>query len=224
MLTAKEIKYLLLNRLLTSLIYHLFSLYSRTLRVQYFGVEDIQRYLDSGGRIVFASWHQRFFGGFSLPKVFRRSPCIMISQSRDGDFIARIVQRVGWNPVRGSSSRGGRNALAKMIREITAHGIGVHIVDGPNGPPQIIKPGLISLAQRTGAAICAGFVSYENAWKFNSWDRFMVPKPFSKILVQFGPLIFVPAEMDENHFDAFRRELEVKLTAGYAATDKFWKE
>jgi lysophospholipid acyltransferase (LPLAT)-like uncharacterized protein len=63
--------------------------------------------------------------------------------------------------------------------------VGGHIVDGPLGPPRVVKPGLISLAQRTGAAICPAYVSYENPWTFNSWDRFMVPKPFSRALLRF---------------------------------------
>ena len=223
MVTAKEVKYFLLNKLLTAVIYHFLNLYARTLHVQYVGIKTIQQYLDNGGRIVIASWHQRFFGGFFLPKIFKQTPCIMISQSRDGDFISSVVQRIGWISIRGSSSRGGKKALGKMIQGVRKQGIGGHIVDGPEGPPQIIKPGLISLAQHSGAAICPGFVSYENAWIFNSWDRFMIPKPFSRVLFRPGALIFVPGKMDEDRFDAFRRELETELTVGYEEIDSFWK-
>lgn len=224
MVLAKDVKYLLLNKFLTSLIYHLFNLYAKTLRVQYDGIRTIQEYLNNGGRVIIASWHQRFFGGFFLPKIFKQSPCIMISQSRDGDFISSIVERIGWIPVRGSSSRGGKNALKQMIEVVMHQGIGGHIVDGPKGPPHVIKPGLIALAQYSAAAICPGFVSYENAWTFNSWDRFMVPKPFSRVLFRTGSLIFVPDKMDEYRFDTFRRELETELIAGYEATDNFWKK
>ncbi len=223
MAISKEVKYLLLNKFLTALIYHLFNLYAKTLRVQYEGVEAIQRHLDNGGRVVIASWHQRFFGGFFLPKIFKQSPCIMISQSRDGDFISSVVQRIGWIPVRGSSTRGGKSALEKMVQGVIRHGLGGHIVDGPNGPPHIIKPGLVSLAQRSGAAICPGFVSYENAWTFNSWDRFMVPKPFSRVIFRTGALLAVPAEMDGYRFDVFRRRIEKELISGYEALDSSWK-
>jgi len=224
MAITKDVKYLLLNKIFTPLIYHLFNLYSKTLRVQYDGIRTIQTYLDNGGRIIIACWHQRFFGGFFLPKIFKQSPCIMISQSRDGDFISGIVQRIGWIPVRGSSSRGGKEALKKMIQEVMQQGIGGHIVDGPKGPPQIIKPGLVSLAQHSGAAICPAFISYENAWIFNSWDQFMVPKPFSRVIFRAGSLIFVPKEMDGYRFDAFRRELEAELVAGYEEIDSTWKK
>ena len=223
MAITRDIKYLLLNNFLASLIYHLLKLYAKTLRVQYDGVGTIQKYLDNGGRVVIASWHQRFFGGFFLPIIFRQSPCIMISQSRDGDFISNVVQRIGWIPVRGSSSRGGKNALKKMVQGVMQQGIGGHIVDGPEGPPRIIKPGLIALARNSGAAISPGFVSYENAWIFNSWDRFMVPKPFSRVIFRAGSLILVPEEMDEHRFDTFRRELEAELIAGYEAIDSLWE-
>lgn len=148
----------------------------------------------------------------------------MISQSRDGDFISDVVQRIGWIPVRGSSSRGGKNALEKMIREVLKQSIGGHIVDGPKGPPRVIKPGLISLAQQSGAAICPGFVSYENAWIFNSWDRFMVPKPFSRVLFRTGSLFFAAKDMDEYQFDLTRRNLEAELIKGYEAADGHWKK
>jgi lysophospholipid acyltransferase (LPLAT)-like uncharacterized protein len=223
MAISKEVKYLLLNKFLTPPIFHLFNLYARTLRVQYDGVETIQKYVDDGGRVIIASWHQRFFGGFFLPKIFKQSPCIMISQSRDGDFISNVVQRIGWVPVRGSSTRGGKNALEKMVQGVMQQGIGGHIVDGPNGPPRMIKPGIISLARRSGAAICPGFVSYENAWNFNSWDRFMVPKPFSRVIFRTGSLIFAPEELDGQLFDTFRRQLEQEMISGYEALDSHWK-
>ena len=219
----KEIKFQLLNKILAPLIYYLFTLHAKTLRVQYDGVDKIRKYLDQGGRVVIASWHQRFFGGFFLPKIFKQALCIMISQSRDGDFIANIVRRIGWIPVRGSTSRGGKKALEKMILGVRDRGLGGHIVDGPNGPPRIIKPGLIALAQHAGAVICPGYVSYEKAWTFNSWDRFMVPKPFSRVLFRPGSLISVPEDMDESCFDTFRRNLEAELIAGYESADRFWQ-
>jgi len=86
----------------------------------------------------------------------------MISRSRDGDFIADIVERIGWIPARGSGSRGGKDALRALVDEIARTRIAGHIVDGPTGPPRVIKPGLISMAQNSGAAICPAYVLYEN--------------------------------------------------------------
>jgi lysophospholipid acyltransferase (LPLAT)-like uncharacterized protein len=221
---AKEIKYLLLNTFLTSIIYYLLNLYARTLRVQFEGMEKIQKHLENGGRIIISSWHQRFFGGFFLPRIFKRSPCIMISRSRDGDFISRVVQHIGWIPVRGSSSRGGKEALQVMVQGVIEHRIGGHIVDGPTGPPRVIKPGLILLARSTGAVICPGIVSYENAWIMNSWDHFMVPKPFSRVLFRFGSILAVPELMSDDQFGSFRKEVEDDLIKEYEAADNYWRK
>jgi len=224
MFVTKEIKFFLLNTLLTSIIFHILYLYTKTLRVQFEGIEEIRKHLENGGRIIMASWHQRFFGGFFLAKIFKWSPCIMISKSRDGDFISRIVQHVGWIPVRGSSSRGGREALRAMVQGVNENKIGGHIVDGPTGPPRVIKPGLISLAQSANAVICPTLASYEKAWIANSWDRFMVPKPFSRVLLRFGSIIPVPEITNDDQFESFRKEVEDRLIKEYEAVDSYWKK
>lgn len=224
MSTAKEIKYFFLNTLLTSIIFRILNLYTMTLRVQFEGMEKIQKHLESGGKIIVPSWHQRFFAGFFLPKIFELSPCIMISRSRDGDFISKVVQRIGWIPARGSSSRGGREALRAMVQGVNENKIGGHIVDGPTGPPRIIKPGLISLAQSANAVICPAFVAYEKAWIANSWDRFMVPKPFSRILLRFGSIITVPEITGDDQFELFRKQVEEYMIREYEVIDGYWRK
>lgn len=220
--TAKDIKFFLLNTVLSSVIFHLLNLYTRTLRVRFEGTEPVQKHLENGGRIIIASWHQRFFGGFFLPQIFKWSPCIMISQSRDGDFISRVVQHIGWIPVRGSSSRGGKEALRAMVEGVTKNRIGAHIVDGPTGPPRIIKPGLLLLAMNADACISLGTVSYANAWAFSSWDRFRVPKPFSRVLFRFGPITSIPKEMNEEQFQSLRKRMEDQMMKEYEAADQYW--
>ena len=96
---------------------------------------EVLEHVKRGGRFIMASWHQRFFGGFFLPKALRMRPCIMISRSRDGDFIAAVVRRIGWETMRGSSSRGGKEALREMVAGVIETRVGGHIVDGPTGPP-----------------------------------------------------------------------------------------
>jgi lysophospholipid acyltransferase (LPLAT)-like uncharacterized protein len=220
----KEIKYFLLNTLLTSIIFYFLDLYTKTLHVQFEGIEKIRKHLENGERIIMASWHQRFFGGFFLPKIFQWSPCIMISKSRDGDFISKIVSHIGWIPVRGSSSRGGKEALRAMVQSVKENRIGGHIVDGPTGPPRIVKPGLISLAQSANAVICPTLVSYEKAWIANSWDRFMIPKPFSRVLFRFGSTFSVPEILSNDQFESFRREVENDLIDEYETADSFWRK
>jgi lysophospholipid acyltransferase (LPLAT)-like uncharacterized protein len=221
--SVKEIKFFIIKNLLTSLAYHLCNLQVKTLTVIPEGVERVQAHIAKGGTVVFACWHQRFFSGFFVPRIFGMNPCIMISQSRDGDFVSDVVARIGWVPVRGSSSRGGKKALQEMIAGVEKYRMSGHIVDGPQGPPHIIKPGLVSLAQQTGAAICPGYISYEKPWVFNSWDRFLIPKPFSRVLLRAGDFIFVPKELDETAFEKARLDIEHRMIEGYAEADASWK-
>jgi hypothetical protein len=218
----RETKYALLRKSIRP-AYLFLNLYANTLRLHVEGDEVFRRHLDHGGKVLFASWHQRFFGGFFIPRIYGTPHCIMISRSRDGDFIARIVSYIGWRAIRGSSSLGGKEALLQMIDALMHDCVGGHIVDGPQGPPRVIKPGLVSLAQRTGAAICPAYVSYENPWVFNSWDRFMVPKPFSRLMLRFDKkLFFVPGELDEHEFEQLRLEIEKHMIDGYQAADLFY--
>lgn len=219
----KKIKFLLINnRLTVTLVHRLLSLFSRTVRLTVENDGPILELLASGHNVLIASWHQRFFVGFYLPVHFRRPLCIMISQSRDGDFISEVVRRIGWLPIRGSSSRGGKKALREMIEALTTCGLGAHIVDGPTGPPRIIKAGLIALAQQAGAVICPGYAAFEKPWIFDSWDRFMIPKPFSRVYITFGEPEILPRECNSDEFEELRKSIEEKMIRRYAALEDYW--
>jgi lysophospholipid acyltransferase (LPLAT)-like uncharacterized protein len=222
---GKEIKYYLLNNFLTSLAYQICKLHVKTIRITIVGEEVIREHIEKGGMVIFASWHQRFYGGFYVPRILKMTPCIMISASRDGDFVSAVVDRIGWIPIRGSSSRRGKEALKEMIEGVKTYRVGGHIVDGPQGPPRVIKAGLITLAQQTGAAIAPAYVSYENPLVFGSWDRFMVPKPFSRVLMRVGPLEYIPQEpLSDDQFEKIRLDIEEKMIRGYAEADSYWKQ
>lgn len=220
---VKDIKFFIAKNFLISLGYHICSLHAKTITIIPEGIEKVQDHIAKGGTVIFACWHQRFFTGFWVPRIFGMSPCIMISQSRDGDFVSDVVARIGWVPVRGSTSRGGKKALQEMITGVEKYRMGAHIVDGPQGPERIIKPGLVALASQTGAAISPGYISYENPFIFNSWDRFMIPKPFSRVLIRAGDFIFVPKELDEKSFEEVRLDIESRMIEGYAEADASWK-
>ncbi len=170
---------------------------------------------------IYASWHQRFFPGITF--FARRRPIsIMVSQSRDGEFIARIVTMLGWYPVRGSSSRGGRKAL-REIHTLVHNGYKIaHIVDGPRGPLGVIKPGLLIIAQISGMPIIPTITSAEKKWTFNSWDRFIVPKPFSRIIIRFGDEIYVPKNLKGADFEEKRSFIEQTLKNLYVESDSLW--
>jgi len=217
----KMIKFAILtNPFVVLITYWVMSLYFKTLTIAVKEEDKIRRFIDDGGRIIFACWHQRFFGGFVAPRILGEDLYIMISRSRDGDFISSVVRRFGWIGVRGSSSRGGREALKMLVRTVAAGHSVAHIVDGPSGPPRLIKPGLIALAQRSGAVIVPAFILYDNAWTFNSWDCFMVPKPFSRIVVSFGDMVSAPPMMTDEEFEDMRKNLESFIIREYERRDR----
>ena len=222
---GKEIKYYLLNNFLTFLAYQICNLHVKTTRITLDGEEVIRKHIQKGGRVIFACWHQRFYGGFYVPRILKMTPCIMISASRDGDFVSAVVSRIGWIPIRGSSSRRGMEALKEMIEGVKTYRIGAHIVDGPQGPPRVIKAGLVTLAQQTGAAIFPGYITYEKPRVFGSWDRFMIPKPFSRVLIRVGPPVYVPQEpLSNKQFEKIRLDIEEKMIQGYTEADSYWKQ
>jgi len=200
----------------------LVKLISRTYRYRLVDTHYERDALDTRGTVVYASWHQRFFPGITF-FASRKPIAIMISQSRDGEMIARVVDILGWRSVRGSSTRGGVHAL-KELRSLTSQGYRVgHIVDGPQGPFGVIKPGLLTIAQFSGAPILPVIASAQRRWIFNSWDRFMVPKPFSKIIVRFTPPIDVPRRLDPDAFEALRQDVEKQIKELYIQTDNWWR-
>ena len=166
-------------------------------------------YLKNDGVVLLCVWHQQFFSAirhFQNYKVF--NPCIMISQSSDGQIVAGVAERSGWNTIRGSSSKGGKEALKKMITHLKATKLAAHIVDGPKGPSGKVKPGVIRLAQVTHAVIVPFYVSAEKAWYFKSWDKFLLPKPFAKVRLGFGKMIKFDRTKDKEIFEKQRKQLE----------------
>jgi len=190
-------------------LYRFCRAYSWTFRLKVENDKEWIDYLENDGSVLLCIWHQQFFSDirhFQTYKVF--NPSIMISQSIDGEIVAGVAERSGWNTVRGSSSKGGREALKKMITNLKESKLAVHIVDGPKGPSGIVKPGAIRLAHATDAVIVPFFVSAKKAWHFNSWDKFLLPKPFSKVVLRFGKMIKFDRVKDREIFEDQRKQLE----------------
>ena len=148
-----------------------------THRVVIMNPENERNFIDRHKSLIYASWHQRFFPGITFFAT-RKPIAIMISQSRDGDMAAQGVKILGWEPVRGSATRGGREALQRL-NELALSGYKIgHIVDGPKGPFGVVKPGLLKIAQFTGLPIVPTITSAQKRWALNSWDKLMIPKLF----------------------------------------------
>jgi hypothetical protein len=202
------------------LIYYLLRFYLLHLKVRVLGEEIALGCLADYGQVIVAVWHQRFLPALAYVTKFRNfEPLIMISQSRDGEVAARLAKRLGLVPVRGSSSKGGATALSSILHELKRSSAVIHIVDGPKGPKGIVKPGLITMAQVSGAVILPVIVSAKKAWIMGSWDHFLVPKPFSEVTIDWGPPFAVPREMDPARFEELRTQIEERLTERHGNAD-----
>jgi lysophospholipid acyltransferase (LPLAT)-like uncharacterized protein len=197
------------SELFISFLYRFCRAYAWTFRLKVENEKEWMDYLENGESVLLCAWHQQFFSAirhFQNYKVF--NPSIMISQSSDGEIVAGVAERTGWNTVRGSSSRDGRGALKKMIANLKESKLAAHIVDGPRGPSGKVKAGVIRLAHATDAVIVPGYAFAENGWYFNSWDKFLLPKPFSKVLIRFGKMIKFDRVKDIEIFEEQRKRLE----------------
>lgn len=156
---------------------------------------------------IYCFWHRCVF---AASYIFRDHGIrVLTSRSYDGEFIARIIERLRFRAVRGSSSRGGVSALRALQRELTAGEFVAFTIDGPRGPRYVAKPGPIHLARATGAPVFCFYVAVERAWILNTWDAFIVPKPFSRICCYVCSPIAVPADGDlEAYVAKMQGELE----------------
>ncbi len=202
---------------------------SWTYRLKIVDGENEKNILDTRGSLIYASWHQRFFPGITFFST-RKPISIMISRSNDGSLISKVVDILGWHPVRGSSSRGdsskgGKEALEEIkTLALSNYKVG-HIVDGPQGPFGEIKPGLLRIAQVADLLIVPTITSGQNRWVFNkSWDKFMIPKPFSRVMIRFGKPIEVPADISPEEFEEKRLYIKNQMKLLYEDTDNIWSD
>ena len=145
------------------------------------------------GPTIYAFWHRSLL--VSAHRFRRRNIAILISRSFDGELIARTVEQLGFRVVRGSSSRGGPTALRQMAEAYRDGHICALTVDGPRGPAMIAQPGAVQLAQLVGAPWIGAFYALpRRAWTLATWDRFLIPKPFSRVLLTWPPPISVLGE------------------------------
>ena len=183
----------------------------RTWRITYLGVREHDRRLAAGERCIFAFWHARM-----LPLVFthrRRGIAVLVSRHRDGELIAGTIARLGYVTARGSSTRGGEEGLREMLA-LGARGRFLGISpDGPRGPAERVKPGLVYLASRTGFPVVPVAAAARSAWVFRSWDRFRVPRPFTRVVVAHGAPLAIPPALTESEAAAWRERVEAALGA-----------
>ena len=180
-----------------------------TMRRETRGHEEIDAIYRSGGHIILAFWHAQ---QLMIPVGYRGAGAhVLISQHGDGEIIARIIARFGHQAVRGSSTRGGAGALRALIKLGRAGKDLVVTPDGPRGPRQVAKLGVVQLAKATALPIVPLAFACSTRQLFSSWDHFMVPYPFSRGLFLYGKPMFVSREGDDSALEADRLMLEREL-------------
>jgi hypothetical protein len=157
-----------------------------SLRPQFVHSPSLDELPNSG---ILALWHEHML--LCLPAFARRGMRVLISQSRDGEWGVQAAERLGYSAVRGSSTRGGVGALRQLAPELSHNGgWAALVVDGPRGPRRISKPGAVWLSQKTGLPVFTVSAHAPVALRLNSWDRCVVPLPFSRIKLQLSAPLY----------------------------------
>jgi len=193
----------------------LLQLLARTWRFRWANPELLGELRARRQPVIFACWH-----GELLPLLWShrgQGISVLVSEHSDGEIIARIAQRIGFGAVRGSTSRGGGRALLSMVRVLGEGGDIAITPDGPRGPAHSYAPGALIAAQRAGVPILPAAVHVDRAWRLRSWDQFLIPRPFARITVAYGPPTLVEAETVRDAAEETARFAALQVEAGRLA-------
>jgi lysophospholipid acyltransferase (LPLAT)-like uncharacterized protein len=179
-----------------------------TLRWTVLGKENIAA-AKSAGRVCWASWHGRQLLTINVHAGQR--VVILASLSRDGDIQAAMLGRLGYRVERGSSSRGAARGLLSMARAMREGWEPAIAVDGPRGPREGVKQGIVALARYEDASIIPTMASCVSAWIVPSWDRTMIPKPFTRAVIEYAPPVRVPTGTSDEELEVLRAGIEATL-------------
>lgn len=189
--------------------FHLLKLLGRTLRYE---VDDRAGIIGQpvARNYIGALWHNRLL---IFPLVLRRffsnrRGAALISASRDGELLSDAIHRFDYDVIRGSSSRLGATALLQLSDVLANGGDVVITPDGPRGPAYEIGPGMVFLAQKTGAEVLPVNLEYSSCWRLKNWDRFIIPRPFSKVRLIIGRPEKIRATSSDEEFEAERIRLQ----------------
>jgi lysophospholipid acyltransferase (LPLAT)-like uncharacterized protein len=159
--------------------------------------------------LVLNFWHAGI-----IPATYIFRDCgirVMSSNSYDGEYMGRIIRKYGFVAVKGSSSRHAVRALLGLRRALKEGWSVAFSIDGPRGPRYQVKPGPVTLARSSGVPLATFHIAVERAWVLNTWDRLIIPKPFSRTLIRFGKLIPVPEDASDEELDRYQHELQNSL-------------
>lgn len=185
------------------------SILGATLRFEVEGAGHYLPFRREGRPFIFALWHSRL-----LPLIhYHRNEGVvaLVSQHRDGEYIAQVLERRGFGTARGSSTRGGAQGLRQLVRVARAGRDLAVTTDGPRGPARVFKMGALTLARLGGLPIVPVSAGGARVWRARSWDRMVVPKPFARLQVKYAPPVEVPRSLGDDGMEELRRHLEDEL-------------
>ncbi len=166
------------------------------------------------GSFCLALWHEHLFGAILGHANQRFAP--LASLSKDGDLVTFVMSKIGFKTVRGSSSRRGEEARHELVQMTDDGWFTAITVDGPRGPRRQVKGGIVDVARRTGVAILPVAVIADRTWQLRSWDEFKVPKPFARVILQYGPPFTVAADTQGLAFGAAKMSVKSGLESAEA--------
>ena len=184
-------------------------LIGRSLRWEVYGWENWEAARQRGRGLIYTFWHREIFAACWFWR--RRGIVVMTSRNFDGEYIARIIQRHGYGAARGSSTYGASRALTEMIECLRNGRDAAFTIDGPRGPKFVAKKGPILLARTSGAPVTAFYAAVQRSWVLNTWDKLVIPKPFSPVLVRVARKIYVPADADDAAMEKYHAEMQAAL-------------
>lgn len=193
------------------------KLLSRSLHWDVRGKEHLDAVMAAHGHAIISIWHEAM--GLAAWLFSGSNYHTLTSYSFDGELAARTVHHFGMEAVRGSSSRGGSEALSQLLKAITLVGCVGFTLDGPRGPRRVAKPGIAILAARSGIPIVPLVLVPQSAWHLNSWDRLPIPKPFTRVACAYGPPIAPPAAVSHELVESVRLQTETAMNNLYEALE-----
>ena len=202
-----------MTKVLSFLIYGLVRFFYLTYRFRFVGMENLKKAkeLSPSKGYLLGIWHQNLFQGILAQTGLKY--VVIVSRSKDAEPVAFTCRNFGHIVKRGSSrnkagvDKGGKAAMEEMV-DVLKEGIpGAVTVDGPKGPAREVKPGIIAMAKKSGTVLVPYLPIAQSYWSFNSWDKFRLPKPFSKIIVYYGE----PIQIGEEDFSIYQEALKKPL-------------
>lgn len=184
-----------------------------TCRVRYINKQHVDTFLLGDKKVVITTWHRCTI--YFMVKYGYLHPMALLSPSKDGDLLADFSEKLGFVIARGSSSRGGKQGSEQMVDFLNIGGrIATTVADGPQGPALRAKPGLVRIAQKSGVHLMPLIWSATRVWMFKrAWDRTIIPKPFSKIVISASEPYLIPKAAEGEEFDAYVKDMERTLNS-----------